>query len=352
MLSYVIVGSGYRSQYFARVARRYPGLFRALYLCRSMEKATWIEEQTGVKATTSAEECEAFHPDFIVIAVDRGHVADETIKWAEKGYSVVTETPAGDTLEKLEALWKLKKEMNARIVCCEQYHRQPLLAAGLKAVRDGVIGTPSSAYLSFLHDYHAASLMRRMLLTQPGEAYTLRGMRLPNPVTETDSRGGAIMDGRVKQALRDMLVVSFASGKTAVYDFESVQYRSYIRSRHLTVRGDRGEWTDNLILALDKENRPIRQYLTPEIPEAYRCLDTQELRDRRRAWQAELAPDTVQDEYAIAAMLLDMESYLSGGASPYPLEEALDDAYFWLLAQEAVKTPWQEIVSRNMIWHQ
>ena len=39
MLRYLIVGSGYRSEYFARVVRTYPELFRALYVCRSEEKA-------------------------------------------------------------------------------------------------------------------------------------------------------------------------------------------------------------------------------------------------------------------------------------------------------------------------
>ena len=39
MLSYAIVGSGYRSEYYARIARTNPELFRAMYLCRSTEKA-------------------------------------------------------------------------------------------------------------------------------------------------------------------------------------------------------------------------------------------------------------------------------------------------------------------------
>ena len=68
----------------------------------------------------------------------------------------------------------------------------------------------------------------------------------------------------------------------------------------------------------------------PVIPERYRCLDTQALRDRRRNWTAELAPDTVQDELAIASFLMDMGDYLRGGECPYPLWEAVEDARFWL----------------------
>ena len=206
----------------------------------------------------------------------------------------------------------------------------------------GLIGEPRSAYISLAHDYHAASLIRRMLLTQ-GEGYTLCGARSAAPVTETDSRYGAILDGREAIETRDQVIVTFDSGKTAVYDFASTQYRSFIRSRHLTVRGSRGEWNDALIYHLDGDNMPRRAPLMPEIPPKYRRLDTQRLRDLRKTWRNELFIDTLLDEYAIATILLDMGDYLAGGPSPYPLEEAVEDARFWLLLSEAVKRPWQAV---------
>ena len=162
MLSYVIVGSGYRAEYFGRVAATYPDLFRALLLCRSDEKCALMKAHTGIDATQSVEDCLAFHPDFIVIAVDRGHIAEQAMTWVERGFAVVTETPVGDTLPSLDALWRMGQS-GAKIVCCEQYHRQPILAAGLEAIRQGLIGKPASAYISMLHDYHAASVLRMAL---------------------------------------------------------------------------------------------------------------------------------------------------------------------------------------------
>ncbi len=350
MLSYIIVGSGYRAEYFGRITKAYPSLFQALFLCRSAEKAELMKRRTEVDAVTDIGACLAFRPDFIVIAVDRAHVADAAEEWIARGFPVVTETPVGDTPEKLLRLWEAGRR-GAKIVCCEQYHRQPLIAAGLEAIRQNRIGRPTSMYLSLVHDYHAASLIRKALQIPAGEAYTLRGTRFCNPAAETDSRYGAITDGQVTEAQRDILHISFASGKEAVYDFCPVQYRSFIRSRHITVRGSKGEWSDTELMYLDEENRPQRRVLLPELPEKYACLDTQALRDRRRYWTAELMPDTVQDEFAIAAMLLDMEAYLAGGPSPYPLEEALEDAYFWLLATEAVSHPWKETVSEKKPWH-
>ncbi len=350
MLNYVIVGSGYRSEYYGRIAAAYPELFHAMFLCRSAEKCRLITSHTGVPATTDINEALRFSPDFVVIAVDREHIADVTEEWAMRGIPVVAETPAGSSMEKLIRIWELHEKTGAKIVSCEQYFRHPLLMAGFAAVADGMLGTPVSGYLSLVHDYHAASLLRRMLLTR-NEAYVLHGERRSTPVTETDSRYGAFYDGHTGQEVRDVVHISWESGKTAVYDFAPTEYRTYIRSRHLTVRGDRGEWNDRMLYHLDADFNPQKTLLMPKIPERYRQLDTQSLRDIRRTWQPELQLDTQSDEFAIASILLDMAEYLEGGEIPYPLNEALDDALFWLLVQEAVKNPWKEVSMPQMPWH-
>lgn len=350
ILSYIIVGSGYRSEFYARIAATYPHLFRAIFLCRSEEKAAKMRMKTGIQATTSLKECEQFHADFVVVAVNKENIADVCEEWVERGYPVVTETPAGASIEKLCRLWELRERRGARITVCEQYHRYPGLVVGLDAISEGKIGTPYSAYLSLAHDYHGASLLRRMLLTT-GERFVLRGERFRNSVIETDSRTSAITDGHKETKNRDIVFVVFSSGKEAIYDFSGVQYRSFLRSRHLIVRGDKGEWNDNLIYYLNERNQPERDYLMPVIREKYSELDTQNLRDLRKTWQPELFLDTRQDEYAIATILFDMREYLAGGEEIYPLREALDDAYFWLLMDQAVSSPWKEIEAQVMPWN-
>lgn len=351
VLSYIIVGSGYRAEFYGRIASAYPQQFRAMFLCRSEEKAAKMYAKTGIPATTSLKECERFQADFVVIAVNKENIADVCEEWVNYGYPVVSETPIGTSIEKLCRLWELYETKGARIMLCEQYHRYPGLIAGLHAVSEGKIGTPYFAYLSLAHDYHAASLLRRMLLVR-GDAFTIRGKRMRYPIVETDSRTGAITDGRSGMENRDVVSVTFSSGKEAVYDFSGVQYRSFIRSRHLIVRGEKGEWNDNLIYGLDEKNQPQRKYLLPVIEERYSVLDTQYLRDLRKTWQPELFLDTRQDEYAIATMLFDMQDYLAGGSEIYPMREALDDAYFWILMNEAVSSPWTEVKSQVMPWHQ
>ena len=350
---YGIVGSGYRSEYFGRIAGRYPDRIRAVYLCRSEEKAERIRRRTGCEATTSESRFRDAGPAFVVNCVDRDHMAGVTEAWAGLGYPVMSETPVGASLEELKRIWE-KHRQGARIVCLEQYHRSPVLRAGLAAVASGMIGKPEHIYISLAHDYHAASLIRRALGFPVGTGFTLRGGRNRSPVLASDSRQGAIWDGSEQQEERTVMHMHFSTGQEALYDFSSVQYRTFIRSRHICVRGSRGEWSDRQILYLDENMEPRRHLLFPEMPEEWRELDTQALRDHRRTWSAELAPDTEEDELAIASMLMDMETWLRGeGPIPYPLEEALEDAYVWLSMEKAVEgeRAWKETASERMPWH-
>ena len=365
-ISYLIVGSGYRAGFYGRIARRYPELFRAAFLCRSEEKAALMRSRTGIGAVTSPEEGEAFRPDFAVIAVNKTSICSVAEEWVQRGFPVMTETPCGMTENELKRLWTLHCQ-GARITTAEQYHRYPGLVAGLGAVREGRIGTPHFAYLSLVHDYHAASLFRRMLCAD-GEGFTLRGSRMKSPLIVTDSRNGAVYDGHAAEEVRDTVIIDFDSGKRAVYDFSGSQYHSFLRSRHLVVRGEKGEWNDNLLYTWreaqvrypDKENPdsreenasgfPVTECLLPVIPEKYRALDTPEMRDIRKVWRPEIHLDSAQDEFAIASMLFDMINCLHGSKDVYPLREALADAYFRILMERAFSRPWEEIRPDRMPW--
>ena len=107
-----------------------------------------------------------------------------------------------------------------------------------------------------------------------------------------------------------------------------------------------------MLYRLDGEGRPVRDLLMPVIPDRYRELDTAGLRDMRRVWQPDLTMDNAQDEFAIASMLYDMPAYIAGGPEVYPLREALDDAYFRILMEEAVAEPWKEVRAQKMPWNE
>lgn len=343
VVSYIIVGSGYRAKMYARIAAKLPHMFRAIMLCRSEEKARNVQEETGIRTTCSINECLSFGAQFAVIAVNKGSIATVCAEWAGRGYAVLTETPAASTPEQMNDMWQLLCG-GAKIAVCEQYHRFPCLAAGIDAVARGTIGEPYSAYLSIAHDYHAASLLRRLLCV--GEnSYEIRGCSSLNKIVETASREGRITDGRISERERDLLFINFNGRSAAVYDFSGVQYRSFIRSRTAIVRGSCGEWNNGRLFYV-AGGQPYSLDCRPLVSERHRHI-AEELR-LECANPFDLGG--LQDEFAVASILYDMPGYIRGGIAPYSLEEALKDCSFWLDMQRATANPWECIKSQKLPW--
>ena len=182
-------------------------------LCRTHEKAYTMAQKYGVPTTTSEEVCEQAAPDFVVIAVTKGGLFGEIKKWSDKGFPILSETPAGVNIADLKEIWNMTRA-GAKIQIAEQYHRYPFIAAGLKVIKEGKIGEPQSVNLSVAHDYHGISLIRRML--QPENHMDLRlkylhGEQYVFPVTETDSRIGIITNGEVKDRTRVVITMHFTN---------------------------------------------------------------------------------------------------------------------------------------------
>lgn len=350
-LSIVIVGSGYRAILFAKVIQRFPEHFHLEYLlCRGQEKADKIAEE-GIPTTISKEECRQARPDFVVAAVNRENMLRVAQEWTGYGVPVLLETPAAASVNELNRLWELSQKYGARIQVAEQYRRYPSMAAGLRMLREGKAGEPYAVGLSLAHDYHAAGLIRGMLNIGL-EPMVLRGKRYRFPVTQTNSRYGPITDGSVKEFERDVVTIEYASGKAGFYDFCGVQYRTFIRARHVNVQGRDGEWNDTVFRYVGEDHLPVQERILPWLAPEYRCLETEELKGICGSWNPFLVMEEEQDRYAIATMLYDMRRYLEDGTEIYPLREGLEDAYTWLLIQEAVTNPGKEVRSQKMPWQE
>ena len=129
-LRFVVIGSGWRSLFYWRIACAYPELFTMeAMLCRTEEKAGHMRKQYGVPAVTSEASCEAMKPDFVVVAVNKASIFPVTKQWAGKGFPVLCETPAALELDELKELWRMKMEEGAKIQVAEQYFLYPSFAA-------------------------------------------------------------------------------------------------------------------------------------------------------------------------------------------------------------------------------
>jgi len=319
-LRFIVVGSGWRSLFYWRIAQALPERFElCAMLCRTEEKAEKMHREYGVPVSTSAEQCIALHPDFVVVAVNKASIAAVSTEWLARGFAVLCETPAALEEDALRALWQLHQQ-GAKLQVAEQYWLYPTLAKRLAAVRSGALGTPQFVRLSVAHGYHAVSLARQFL-NAGQQPVRVTGRSWTEKIIETDSRWGAVHNGALVEKTLQQHTLEFAGGGTAFLDFNGVQYHSYLRSTHTSVQGERGELFDDTLRCLDAIGEPVCRLLTP-LPDPLAAA----------AAQAGLN----EDETAIACFLDRMQGYLAGGAEVYPLADALQDAYLALLMERAL----------------
>lgn len=322
LIRFAVIGSGWRSLFYVRIARALPDMFElTALLCRGQEKADRIQKEYGIHTTTSEDEIIASKPDFVVSAVNKSSMSDVVRYWAAKGIPVLSETPAGLDIDTLKAI-RQDVENGARIQVAEQYFLYPSIKAVIDECKSGTIGEPVSLTISAMHDYHAASVIRRMLDTGL-EDVAITGKTFFMKVTDTRTRYEVLTEGRVVEKEEKHLVMEYADGKTAFYDFMSDQYRSPIRNRYINLRGTRGEIINDTVYYLDKDNLAACKKLDITNPYGYAGLS--------------------EDEAAITGILLGMKNYVDTGKEVYPMDEALYDAYIGILMCEAGKPGYKQV---------
>ncbi|MGN0706396.1 MAG: Gfo/Idh/MocA family protein [Faecalibacterium sp.] len=332
-LRYLIVGSGWRSLFYVRIAQALPEHFEVCaMLCRTPEKAARMRPY-GIRTSCSAEECAAMKPDFIVVAASKASLADISREWLARGFAVLCETPAALDVDTLRALWALHQQ-GARLQIAEQYWRYPSLAAQLAAVQSGMLGTPAFARLSVAHGYHAASLSR-LFLNAGQQSVTITGRAWPVKIIETDSRWGKIEHGPLAEKILQRHTLEFSGGGAAFLDFCNVQYHSFLRSTHINIQGERGELDGQTVRYLDAAGDPV-------------CATLKQLGFAKTPFAGS---GLSEDETAIACLLDGMGQYLAAGQEVYPLADALQDAYLSLLMEQALEIPGQPIHSAPQPWN-
>ncbi len=357
----VLVGSGWRSLYYVRIAKALPQQFElCAMLCRTKEKAERMAAEQGIYTTTSIEECRSLQPDLVVVAVNKGSISEVSREWLEYGFPVLCETPAALELSQLKELWRLHQE-GAKLAVAEQYRKYPVYQAMLKVLETNVLGDMDCLNISLAHEYHGASMMRAFL----GEGMTpfqVTGKTYGFPTTETINRYERYTDGRVAKKNRTVAAFEFEDGKVALYDFDSEQYRSPIRKNYVKLQGVRGEMKDESFYYLDSQNEPQCEKL---VINSRNIIIPQEknpnLREVREITGITFGGKSVyeppfglcglaEDETAIAQVMADAAAYARGEKElEYPLANALQDAYMAILLKEAVDTG-KTVRSEEQVW--
>jgi hypothetical protein len=352
-IEFAIVGSGWRSAFFLRIARALPHRFRVVGLVtRSDETGRSIENEWDVPTFRTVDQLLATTTaTFAVVSVPR-QVAPETIAHlAGRGMPVLTETPPGVDAEAILPLHELVAG-GAIIQVAEQYHLSPLLFSQLAIARSGALGEISQVMVAQCHDYHGVSVMRRALGVGYADA-RITASTFRSPLVKGPSRSGDPDEETTVTA--NQITARFEFGdQLGVYDFAPEQYFSWIRGNRLLVRGDRGEIND-------LEVRSLQDFRTPMF-HTIRRVDTGQggnleghflrglIAGDEWVYRNPFLPARLNDdELAIAECLVRMSDHVGGGPEFYSLAEASQDHYLHLLMKHAAESG-ESVISTRQSW--
>lgn len=343
IIKYGIIGGGWRTEFFLRIAHALPEMFTiGGLLIRDAAKAAKIEKKWGIQTYQDLDSfLEAVVPEFVLVSVSKPAAPKITTQLVERGIPVLSETPPASDLQDLIELNKLV-EKGAKIQVAEQYHLQPLHAARIALAQSGVLGHVSQVQLSICHDYHAVSLMRKLLGLQYENATITASKFVSSIVQGVDFHGQLPSEEHIIDSVQTMAVLDFGDQR-GIYDFTSDQYFSWIRSLRLLVRGDRGEIVDERINYLQDFRTPVDLPLLRHNAGENGNLEGYYLKGitagNEWIYRNPFLPGRLtDDEIAITSCLVKMSEYVNGGPSFYSLAEASQDHYISLMINRATET--------------
>ena len=332
MIKYGIVGAGWRSEFYLRIADLLPDTFKVsgIYI-RNKQKRKEFGSKYNVNICSTIEELLKTDFDFTVSCVNKTGICDTVRELADKNIPLLTETPIGTSLKEIDNfLGEIKPDW--RVQVAEQFHFQPRNAAIKRVIESGILGEITQVQLSCCHDYHAASLIRFFLNTGD-EMPETSSFTLPDTVMRYNSRGGLLKEPQTVTAEEKFAFFKFKD-KTAVYDFNYEQYFSDIRRSRILIRGTNGEILNNECTYL-KNGLPNSFTLRRNFHGTNESLDGFTLvnitAEGKVLYENPFKGARLSDEeIAIATCLLNMKKYLDTRIPFYSLEEAALDSKIFL----------------------
>ncbi|HIW34464.1 MAG TPA: Gfo/Idh/MocA family oxidoreductase [Candidatus Paenibacillus intestinavium] len=350
----IVGGGGFRAQYFLRIAHSLTEQFhisgmvvRDEAVAISMEQLWHVNTYRTLDQLLLKEQ-----PDFVILSVNPSAAIHYMLELSKRGIPVLVETPPAPDLDGLLMLHDKLTLQGARVQVAEQYQYHPIQEARAAVIQSGQLGKVNQVTVSISQFYHAVSLIRKMLGVQ-FENVSIRGMRFHSDWVAGPNRSGPPTEDKLVESERDLAWLDFG-GKLGIYDFTKDQHRSWTRSNHLCIRGERGEIFDHRISIQDAACTQIQMELKRINKGEYENAEGYFLKGimagEKWVYENPFMPARLyDDEIAIAACLIKMADYAAGGPSFYGLPEASQDHYIGMLIEQAIKTG-ETVVSVMQPW--
>lgn len=342
-VTFGVVGSGWRAEFFLRAARLMPDRFRCVgVVTRTAERGAEVERAWQVPTARTILELVADRPDFVVVSVPWPVTPEATRELVGLGVPVLAETPPAPDADGLRALWA-DVGASGLVQVAEHSPSMPQHQARIALVDEGLVGTPTSVQISSTHLYHAVGLVRRLLGTGRGEV-DVHAVQTTAPLLDPKSRDGWTGETQPQDRWSILATLDFGGGRMALYDFTENQWHNPLRTNRIVVRGSHGELVDDRLTRWVDERTVVTSSLVRRMSGVEQDLDGFDLEhvslDGRVLYRnpfdgARLADDDV----AAATLLAATGAWVRGdGPPPYPLADGCQDHLLGLAIEESART--------------
>jgi predicted dehydrogenase len=338
-----LIGTGWRSEFFARLARQAPAAFQVSgVLSRSPERAAEAAAAWGVPACDDLDALLATDPEFVIPCVPWGEMGPTTVELVRRGVAVLAETPPAADMEGLRQLWDAVGETGL-VQVAEQYLCMPAHAARLALTREGLIGQVTSVQVSSTHLYHAVSMIRGFLQTGRGQV-TVSAQSFSAPLADPLSPSGWSGSAEPQELGTTLATLDFGGARMGLYDFTDNQWWNPLRTRRIVVRGSLGEIVDDQLVRLADPTTPVESHLIRR--QAGLDLNLEGVGLRHISFDGRVVyrnayPEArySEDDLAVVDLLAATGAWRRGeGPEPYPLAEACADHQISLAIGESIAT--------------
>lgn len=339
---FAIVGTGWRSEFYLRIAKALPNQFEVVAVVANSDSAAErVAQSWAVPTVRSLAEALAFDPEFVIAAVSWPSMPGVVTELVELGAYVLAETPPAPTADGLRALWQAVGA-SGRVQVAEQYMLMPGHAARLAIVRSGAIGTPTAVEIASTHLYHATSIMRSLLGAGFDET-VVNARTFTAPQSDPLTFDGWAADPSPVARTTTIATLDFGDGRMGLYDFVDNQWWNPLLARRIVIRGSLGELVDDSVTRLTDEGVVIS-------PISYRRTGIDMNLEGNEVVSASFEGRIVyenpwigsrlsEDDIAVASFLQLTGNWARAeGPGPYSLADACQDHLLGLAIEESARS--------------
>jgi predicted dehydrogenase len=352
-VTFGVVGSGWRAEFFVRVARLLPDRFRCVgVVTRTAERGAWVEAAWGVPTVRTIEELVTGalpgagvapdRPELVVTATPWPVTPDAVREIVDAAVPVLAETPPAPDVDGLRALWA-DVGPTGLVQVAEHSPFMPSHQARRAVVAAGTIGEPTQVQVSSTHLYHAAGLARHLLGAGRGPV-TVRAQAFTAPLLSPLERDGWTGKVDAEPARQILATLDLGDGRSVLYDFTDNQWHNPLRTNRIVVRGSHGEIVDDAVTRRVDERTVLTSRIERRQAGLEQNLDGFDLEhlsmDGQVLYRNPFVGARLADDDLAVAHLLDASgAWLRGDAPPpYPLADGCQDHLLGLAIEESART--------------